>query len=254
MLIGHKKQWEFLKNKFESGQMAHAYLFSGQEGIGKKMFAKEFAEFVGCKFPDLLIVESINSASSIKNKKDSLEIDIDQIRDVQKFLSYKSYNGGYKIVIVDNAERMNVDAQDCFLKNLEEPKGNTLLIIISSRPDMLLQTIASRCQTVKFFRPKGLPLNPEKIKKEKEILDGLLPVINSSLAEKFKYTKALDFEKQDAGEILEVMQKYFRKRLLDNLSDKNAINFLKKSEEISQNLLFTNANPRLALEILLLEL
>ena len=110
MLIGHKKQWEFLKNKLEANQLSHAYLFTGADGIGKKLFAKEFAEFIGCRFPDLLIVESVNSESSIKNKRDSLEIDIDQIRDAQKFLSYKSYNGGFKIVVIDNAERMNVEA------------------------------------------------------------------------------------------------------------------------------------------------
>ena len=103
MLIGHKKQREFLEKKHELNQLSHAYLFTGQKEIGKKMFATEFAGLVGCKFPDLLIVESINSTSSIKNKNDSLEIDIDQIRDAQKFLSYKSYNGGFKIVIIDNA-------------------------------------------------------------------------------------------------------------------------------------------------------
>ena len=56
MLIGHQKQWEFLKKKFELNQLSHAYLFVGQEGIGKKLFAKEFSEFLGCKFPDLKIV------------------------------------------------------------------------------------------------------------------------------------------------------------------------------------------------------
>ena len=47
MITGHKKQWEFLKNKFENNQLSHAYLFTGAEGIGKKTFAKEFSEFIG---------------------------------------------------------------------------------------------------------------------------------------------------------------------------------------------------------------
>ena len=258
MIIGHKKQWEFLKKKFELNQLSHAYLFAGAREIGKKAFAKEFSELIGCKFPDLLIVESINSTSSIKNKKDSLEVDIDQVRDAQKFLSYKSYNGGFKIVVIDNAERMNVEAQSCFLKTLEEPKGKTLLILISSKPDMLLPTIISRCQTIKFFRPKGPEgrpvVNSERLKKEQEILKDLLPIIDSSLADKFKYTKAIDFEKNDVGDILGVMQNYFRERLLNDVSDKKAKEFLELSEEISKNLLFTNANPRLALEILLMEI
>ena len=182
------------------------------------------------------------------------EIQISQIKQIQNFLSYKSYYGAFRAVIVDNAQTMNQEAQSCFLKTLEEPKGQTLIFLISSKPDMFLPTISSRCQTIKFFKPKNLPENHDKIKREQEILKELLPVINSSLAEKFKYTKSLDFEKRSAREILEVLQKYFRKQLLNNFSDQKVKKALELSEEISQKLLFTNANPRLALEILLLEL
>jgi len=248
MLIGHKKQWELLKKKFEVNQLAHAYLFTGAKGIGKKTFAVEFAELVGCKFPDLMLVKP----------DEGKEISIKKIREVQNFLAYKSYNGGFKIVIIDDAERMNIDAQDCFLKDLEEPKGQTLFMLISSKPDMLLPTITSRCQTVKFFKPKGpegYPAqNPERLKKEQEILKELIPVINSNLADKFKYAKSIDFEKQDPLEIIEVMQKYFRKKLLDDTSDQEAKKFLELSEEINNKLFFTNANPKLALEILLMEI
>ena len=253
-MIGHRKQWEFLKKKHELNQLSHAYLFTGGKEIGKKTFAVEFAELVGCKFPDLLIVKSIDSKSSIEDKRDNLEIDVGQVRDALKFLSYKSYNGGFKIVIVEHADRMNQEAQSCFLKTLEEPKGQTLIILVTSKPDMLLSTIASRCQTIKFSRPKDLPASPERLKKEQEILKDLLPVINSSFAEKFKYVKSLDFEKQSADDILEAMQKHFRKQLLDDVSNKKAKKFLELSEEISKNLLFTNANPKLALEILLMEI
>ena len=248
MVIGHKKQWEFLEKKHKANQLSHAYLFTGAEGIGKRMFAEEFAEFIGCKFPDLKIIEK---------KEDKEEIDISQIRDVQNFLSYKSYNGGFKVVIVDNAERMNTEAQNCFLKTLEEPKGNTLLILVTSKPDMMLPTIASRCQVIKFFKFKGLPENKEKIAKEKEILDGLLPVINSSLAEKFKYVKSIDWETQDLREILEVTQKHFRKLLLSEVEAGKSVEKIKKTlnliEDLNNKFLFTNANPKLALEILLME-
>jgi len=245
MLIGHKKQWEFLKKKFELNQLSHAYLFTGAKEIGKKTFALEFAELIGCKFPDLKI---------ITKKDDKTEIDISQIREVQNFLAYKAYNGGIKMVVIDDAEKMNQEAQSCFLKTLEEPKGQTLLIIISSRPDMMLPTISSRCQTVKFFRPKDLPANAERTKKEQEILNDLLPVINSNLADKFKYVKSIDFEKQGIGEILEVIQKHFRKQLLNNVADTKIKKFLELAQEISNKLLFTNANPKLALEILLMEI
>jgi len=331
MIIGHKKQWEFLRKKYESEQLSHAYLFAGTREIGKKTFAVEFVKFLNClarpkpfypsvalregggeggldekplfrsaiggategqacgkcvncqmieknNFPDLLIVKSINSASSIKNEKDNLEIDINQIRDAQKFLSYKSYYGSFKSVIIDDAERMDIEAQNCFLKTLEEPKGKTLLILISSKPDMLLPTIISRCQTLKFFRPKDFPLNPERLKKDQKILKDLLSIINSDLSDKFKYVKSLDFEQQEPSDILEVMQKYLRNLLLietgvsqlkdqgDFFGDMSGLerypkkysiqkikNIIDLIEDINNKLLFTNANPKLALEILLME-
>lgn len=264
MLIGHKKQWEFLKRKFELDQLSHAYLFTGEDGIGKKTFAKEFAESVNCKFPDLMIVE----VGQEKDLPAQAGISIAKIREVQSFLAYKSYNGGYKIVIVDGAELMNQEAQSCFLKTLEEPKGKTLMFLITSKPEMILETIFSRCQQIKFFKPNGLPENKEKVEKEKEILQSLTAVLNSDFAEKFKYVKALDFEKQSAKEILEVMQKYIRHLLMirvgnDKGSDED-LKFIKYSvddlkrilnliEDINKKLIFTNASPKLALEILLME-
>jgi len=245
MLTGHKKQWEFLKNKFEQDRLSHACLFTGPKDIGKKDFAAEFAEFIGCKFPDLKI---------IKKKEDKTEIDIAQIREVQNFLAYKSYNGGFKVVIVDGAERMNQEAQSCFLKTLEEPKGKTLIILITSKPAIMLSTISSRCQTVKFFKQKEVKVSPEKLKREKQILESFAPLINSTLAEKFKYVKSIDFEQQDISEILEVMQNYFREKLLADVSDKKVKNILKLIEEINNKLLFTNVNPKLALEILLMDI
>jgi len=255
MIIGHKKQWEFLKNRFEANQLSHAYLFSGAREIGKKTFAIKFAEFIGCKFPDLKIVTK---------KEDKNEIDITQIREVQNFLAYKSYNGGWKIVIVDEAHLMNQESQSCFLKTLEEPKGQTLIILISSKHDILLPTIFSRCQTVKFSRFKGLPENSERKEKEQKILKELLPVINSTLADKFKYVKGLDFsssggflegrENYSATDILEVMQKYYRGLLLADYSQKKVIKTLNLIEDINNKLMFTNANQKLALEILLMEI
>jgi DNA polymerase-3 subunit delta' len=263
IIVGHKKQWEFLKKKFESNQLSHAYLFTGAKEIGKKTFAIEFVKLLNClaekkpcgKCVDCQMIEKniFPDFKTITKKEDKSEIDISQIREVQKFLSYKSYYGSFKIVVVDDAEKMNQEAQSCFLKTLEEPKGKTLLILISSKPDMLLSTITSRCQTLKFLRPKDLPMNSERFKKDQEILKNLIPIINSELSDKFKYAKSINFEKQDAGEILEVMQRYFRDLLLADYGNKKVINILNLIEDINNRLLFTNANPKLALEILLME-
>lgn len=276
MLVGHKRQWELLKKRFENDQLAHAYLFTGSKEIGKKTFAIEFAKLISCKeqnrpcqkcfscqaiekesFPDFMILREANK----KDEKfgDGGDIKISQIKKVQNFLSYKSYYGGFKVVVVDDAEKMNQEAQSCFLKTLEEPKGKTLIILVSSRSDLVLRTIVSRCQTIKFHRPKDLAPNPERVRKEEEILKEILAVSGSNLAEKFKYTKSLDFEKQSLSDILEVLEKYLRRILLQEISPKdisvqkarNAINLI---EDINNKMIFTNANPKLALEILLMEL
>jgi len=256
----HQKQWEFLENKFKAGQLSHAYLFSGNENLQKKEFAEKFAEFVGCKFPDLMKIDA----------EDNKEIQIAKIRELQNFLSYKSYNGCYKIVIVNEAEKMNQEAQSCFLKTLEEPKGQTILFLISSKSEILLDTIRSRCQQIKFFG-KSVE-SKEKIEKDIEILAEILKVASENLAEKFKYAKSVDFEKQNLKEILNPLEKYLRYLLLKKVGNNEINNFagihsvmenytisklkdiINLIEDINNKLFFTNVNQKLALEILLLEI
>ncbi len=280
MTIGHQKQWEFLRNKYESNQLSHAYLFSGQDGIGKKYLAKEFVKYINCQeknkpcgecqnckliekesFPDLLMVKSINSESSIKNEKDGMEIDVTQMREVNNFLSYKAYYGSFKTVIIDNADRMNQEAQNCFLKTLEEPKGKTIIILIASKPEVLLSTIFSRCQTIKFF-----PVEKYKESQEQQrILQDLLSVIYSELAVKFQYAKKINLEGDNLNKILEVLQRYFRNLLFAKIGigksvveNNHSILKLKKIirliETLNMQISTTNANPKLALEILLMEI
>jgi DNA polymerase-3 subunit delta' len=260
MLIKHGKQWEFLKDKFDCNQLSHAYIFSGNNQIGKKEFAKEFVKFVGCKFPDLMVIKP----------EDGGEIQIAKIREAQNFLSLKSYYGGFKSVIVENAEKMNQEAQSCFLKTLEEPKGKTLLLLISSKPEILLDTIRSRCQQIKFFG--NTIVDDKKLEKERQILEEILPVVGATLAEKFKYAKSVDFEKIALTEILEPFERYTRymmfkkligdeKKYFSDLSsamENYSVEKLKKIveliEDINSKIIFTNINQKLALEILLLEI
>ncbi|MSU60337.1 MAG: hypothetical protein EXS52_00260 [Candidatus Staskawiczbacteria bacterium] len=261
MLAEHQKQWDFLKGKFEAGQLPHAYIFSGQDSESLKKFTNDFTKFIKCEFPDVFIVKSQNSKSSLKDGEDKREIDIALIREAQNFLSYKSYYGGYKVVIIEDAERMNTEAQNCFLKNLEEPKGNTLIMLLSAKPEMLLPTISSRCQQIKFTGDANQQFSPE----EQTILQGLLKVMPMDLAEKFLYTKNIKLDNGNFERILAVMQKYFRQVLLAKIGVagmptpvkdyplpkiKKIINLI---ETISYNSLAYNSSPKLALEIILLE-
>jgi len=251
----YKKQWEFLKGKFEAGQLGHAYIFSGQDMEGLKAFTKDFVQSISCKFPDVMTISSSNSKSSLRDNEDKQEIDISLIREAQHFLSYKSYYGGYKTVIIEHAERMNLEAQNCFLKNLEEPKGDTVIMLLSSKPEMLLPTITSRCQRIKFLggaSPQAqLPQNVSNI-------------LNLDLAEKFKFAKAANLDGVNFQNMLQGLQQHFRNLLLaklgigkapeNNYSLEKLKKIIRLIETISHNSLIYNSSPKLALEIILLEL
>lgn len=260
MIVGHKKQWDFLNRKRGLEQLSHAYLFVGPEEIGKRSFAKEFIKEINCKescaknkkkvqCQSCKMVEQDNNPDTlIVSQKDNSEIQIAQIRAVQHFLSLKPYYGDFKGVVIDNADRMNQEAQSCFLKTLEEPKGNTILILVSSRPEMLMSTILSRCQVVKFLpvsqleienylmenNPTGknakdlaiisegrigraikLSLDGEKIEEERQLLEDILKVCDQDLALKFKYAK--DLPEGKLNDILVGLKRYLRYVLLSRL-------------------------------------
>ena len=144
MLIGHQKQWGLLEKMAQSNRAPHALIFSGEEGLGKKEIVLDFFQFFSNgdfkNHPDLMVIES--------PKK---EIVIDQIRDLQKFLSYTKQIAKYKFVIINQAERLNIEAQNCLLKTLEEPSVDSILILVTSLPQQLAKTILSRCQEIKFY-------------------------------------------------------------------------------------------------------
>ena len=183
-----------------------------------------------------------------------MEIDIGQIRNVQSFLSYTSYYGGYKVVIIEHAERMNIESQHCFLKSLEEPKGKTLIILLCDKPDMVLPTISSRCQTITFFTK-----NLRDIQLPKELEN----VIHADLAEKFKYAKGVNLEGDYFNQMLDGLQQYFRNLLLGKIGVAKAeendysIEKLQKIITLLQSLSYQakiyNINKKLALELLLME-
>ena len=266
----YAKQWEFLVKKFKENQLAHAYVLAGSEGEMLLDFAQKFIEHIiqkvtfGTTLPvDVLVVSSLQSESSQKNEKDMMEIDIDQIRQLNTFLSYTAYYGGYKAVIIKDAERMNQEAQSSLLKTLEEPRGKTLVFLISSQPDQLMSTIFSRCQVIKFRAPAQKAFS----RQEEALLENFLAIASSDLAEKFQYAKKMNFEEQSLISLLEIIQRHFRNLLLGKLgilpSDKEQKTqlTLEKIQKIlvlidrlRYQAMVSNASPKLALEVLLLAL
>jgi DNA polymerase-3 subunit delta' len=177
-IIGHDRQIEILKRALANDALAHAYLFSGEPGIGKRLTAFALAAVLNCEapgagggcgacsacrrvaggiHPDVRIVmpesrdgQLLVTLSTKEAEKASDEIKIDQVRRAQESISLKPSEGRKKVLIVDGAETMNEASQNAFLKTLEEPPGDSLIILITSLPRSLLPTIRSRCQELAF--------------------------------------------------------------------------------------------------------
>jgi len=243
MIIGHQKQWRNLQSMQESKNIPHAMLFCGSESLGKKTTAFEFLKLLFgeniLKHPDFVFLEPSEN-----------EIQIAQIRDLNWKLSLKPFFGAYKAAIIDRAHLMNQEAQNCFLKTLEEPKGNTVIILVSEYPSMILPTIRSRIQKIKFFpvakteienylktkkaqenevkiiselamgRP-GLAieflLNPQKLADLKMKIKEFSDVLNCDLGQRFLYAKKLSQE-DNQKETLDIWLNYFRNLLLAKIN------------------------------------
>ncbi len=157
---GHDRPITILKRALVNKTVAHAYLFSGETGIGKKMAALALAAAVNCgnagpdggcgECPSCRKVASGGHPDVRIVASDGDDIKIDQVRELQAALSLKPFEGVKKVLIIDGAERMNAASANAFLKTLEEPPGDALVILVTPLPQSLLPTIRSRCQELRF--------------------------------------------------------------------------------------------------------
>ncbi|WP_418586061.1 ATP-binding protein [Intestinibacter sp.] len=134
---------KYLTNSIKSNMVSHAYMFEGPNGIGKNTMARELAAI-------LLEMENLfNSPDYIEIKPDGNSIKIAQIRKLQSDILVKPYKS-YKIYVIDEAQKMTVEAQNALLKTLEEPPKYAIIILITNNKESLLDTIKSRCEIIKF--------------------------------------------------------------------------------------------------------
>jgi DNA polymerase-3 subunit delta' len=164
---GHDQIIQSFDHVVRRGRLAHAYLFTGPPGVGKRLFAGELAKALLCegqqesprpfleacdRCPACLLVEAEThpDLQTARRPDDKSEVSIDIVRDLARGLDLKPARGRGKIVILDDADDLNEESANCFLKTLEEPPPGALLILIGTSADRQLPTIVSRCQVVHF--------------------------------------------------------------------------------------------------------
>jgi len=172
-IIGHAAALAALKRAIDSGRPAHAWLFSGPAGVGKAAAALEFAAALNCtaaekpcgacrpckdtlagRHPDVEVLApgGICDEPDHRDHSDSRDLRICQIRRLERLLSLSPYAGGRRVAIVDAADTLRAEAANAFLKTLEEPPAEGVIVLLAEREERLPETVLSRCQRL-AFRP-----------------------------------------------------------------------------------------------------
>jgi DNA polymerase III subunit delta' len=156
-VAGQETAIAVLRRSISMGRVAHAYLFSGIEGCGKKKTALAFVQAVFCGKEEACgVCSSCRKIASGQHpdlhmlEPDGAFIKIDQVRELQKELSYRPFEAPKKACIIDGADKLNPSSGNALLKTLEEPPGDALMILIAPERSNVLQTILSRCQSLAF--------------------------------------------------------------------------------------------------------
>lgn len=169
-ILGNEQIIEHLQNAIRMGKVSHAYILNAPESSGKRMIAEAFAATLQCEKKDAAFCgecHSCRQAAShnhpdiiyVRHEKPNT-IGVDDIRvQINHDIAVKPYSGPYKIYIVDEAEKMNVQAQNALLKTIEEPPAYGVILLLTTNADVFLPTILSRC-----IRLDLRPVEKEKLK------------------------------------------------------------------------------------------
>ncbi|MFN2492156.1 MAG: DNA polymerase III subunit delta' [Pyrinomonadaceae bacterium] len=233
-IIGNDRAKQLLRQTLSAGRLPGAMLFTGEEGVGKKLFALEIAKALNCRSlrgfegcgscPACLRISKFNypQTSEAEEFKDIIWTDhpdvgmvvapkrvllVDQMRKVEREANFRPYEGVARLFIIEDADKLNDQAANALLKVLEEPPHTSHIMLITSRPAGLLATIRSRCQMIRFS-----PLKAEEIEHyliDNKVASGEQARIRARIARgSLGRALAQDFEEyiDQRGAMLEVLQ------------------------------------------------
>lgn len=230
-IIGNDKNKELLNNIIKIKNISHGYMFLGISGIGKLLFAREFAkailcnEQIGCnKCKSCIEFDSSNNPDFQIIEPEEKSIKIEQIRLMNDKIYEKPIISNKKVYIINNADNMTKEAQNCLLKTLEEPPEYAVIILIGTNENMFLNTIRSRCVKINFNKINDEELKKILIKKYeyKDITQNLLKLFSGSIE------KAINL--QGKQEIYLEIENTF-----NDVENINIIDLLNKKEIITKN-------------------
>lgn len=282
-IVGNNKIKDFLNQSIDEKHVSHSYLFVGIDGIGKTLFAREFAKKILClngkgdSCESCIKWDSNNHPDFLQIEPENNTIKIEQIRNMQEEISVKPIASNKKVFLIVNSDCMTKEAQNCLLKTLEEPPEYATIILTTSNESKLLNTIKSRCMKIPFqkieeneleeYAKNVLKLNLSKefikicegsigklleIEEDKEIYTEVNSLLDN--IERYNFTtlinksEVLYKEREKIQEILEYINVclYIQK-------DMKKLNCIKYVEEVKKRLL-ANSNYDMCIDYLLMKL
>lgn len=282
-IVGNNKIKDFLNQSIDEKHVSHSYLFVGIDGIGKTLFAREFAKKILClngkgdSCESCIKWDSNNHPDFLQIEPENNTIKIEQIRNMQEEISVKPIASNKKVFLIVNSDCMTKEAQNCLLKTLEEPPEYATIILTTSNESKLLNTIKSRCMKIPFqkieeseleeYAKNVLNLNLSKefikicegsigklleIEEDKEIYTEINSLLDN--IERYSFTtlinkaEVLYKEREKIQEILEYINVY-----LYNQKGMKKLNCIKYVEEVKKRLL-ANSNYDMCIDYLLMKL
>jgi DNA polymerase-3 subunit delta' len=160
MALSRKKALDYLRRAHNQSRLGHAYLISGPPGSGKRALAADVTSLVNGTAPNDVFSTRAREVVVAEPESKSRQITVEQIRALEHALQMRAVGERRKVGILGDADRMNAKAANAFLKTLEEPPANSLLLLLSGLPEALPDTILSRCISI--------PLEPAEVERPEE--------------------------------------------------------------------------------------